>query len=60
VGDVFLTREEMGGLMAGLLHVDGSPTGLTKLTDWVCDNRDNVGRQYNSELARREDRSRKY
>jgi uncharacterized protein YbjT (DUF2867 family) len=51
--DVFLTREEMTGLMDNLLYVESPPTGSTKLTDWVRDNADTLGRSYASELARR-------
>ncbi len=51
--DVFLTREEMTGLMDNLLYVDAPPTGTTKLTDWVRDNAATLGRKYASELARR-------
>lgn len=51
--DVTITREEIGGLMADLLCVDGPPTGSTRLTHWARDHRDTLGRQYASELARR-------
>ncbi|MBI5865122.1 MAG: NAD(P)H-binding protein [Planctomycetes bacterium] len=53
VGDVVLTREEIGGLMAGLLAVSTPPTGKTKLTDWARRHANELGRQYASELARR-------
>ena len=39
--DVVLTRDEVGGLMAGLLTSDGQPTGTTGLGDWLR-NRGNV------------------
>ncbi len=60
VGDVMITREEVQGLMAGLLHVDSPPTGKTKLTQWVKEHRETLGRRYTSELARRKDRAAKY
>ncbi len=51
-GDVVLTREEVDGLMAGLLVSDRSPTGTTRLSDWLNRNADRVGRKYASELTR--------
>ncbi len=51
--DVVLTWEEVGGLMADLLHGEGPPTGTTRLTDWARANADQLGREYASELARR-------
>ena len=56
LGDVIVTREEIGGLMANLLYVDAPPAGMTKLTDWARQNADQLGRRYASELARRNDR----
>jgi len=53
-GDVVITREEIGGLMAGLLAVDSPPTGTTRLTDWAREHRDTLGKVYASELARRQ------
>ena len=35
VRDVTLTRDEMDGLMAGLLVSEGPPTGHTSLTHWL-------------------------
>ena len=60
VGDVVITREEIGGLMAGLLHVDAPPAGTTKLTDWARKHADVLGKQYASELSRRVDRAKGY
>jgi len=51
--DVFLTREEIGGLMAGLLTTDTPATGTIKLSDWLQENAQTVGKHYASELARR-------
>lgn len=56
VGDVMVTREEIKGLMADLLFVDAPPAGKTRLTDWVQEHADSLGRKYTSELARRQDR----
>ena len=53
VGDVLITREEIEGLMAGLLYVDTPPTGHTRLTDWAKKHAASLGRRYASELARR-------
>lgn len=58
--DVLITPEEIEGLMAGLLHVDTSPTGTTRLTDWARQHANSLGRQYTSELARRRDREAAY
>lgn len=55
VGDVFLTWEEVQGLMAGTLAVDAPPTGTTALTAWARQHAGTLGRHYTSELARRED-----
>jgi NADH dehydrogenase len=56
MGDVTITREEIAGLMAGLLYVAAPPAGATKLTDWIAAHADTLGRRYTSELARRRDR----
>ena len=50
--DVVLTRDEIDGLMAGHLVSAGEPTGTMRLTDWMRDHRDTLGRRYASELAR--------
>ena len=60
VGDVFLTREEITGLMRGLLCTDSPPAGTTRLTDWTARHRDTLGVRYASELARRRDRTKSY
>lgn len=51
--DVVITREEIGGLMAGLLAVDSPPVGRTKLTDWATEHRTTLGVRYANELSRR-------
>jgi NADH dehydrogenase len=52
VGDVVLTRGETEGLMASLLVTDSAPTGRTRLSDWLAQNRERVGTRYACELAR--------
>ncbi len=56
VGDVMITREEIKGLMAGLLYVDVPPAGSTKLSEWIREHAATLGQRYTSELARRIDR----
>ncbi len=51
--DVVITKEEIAGLKANLLYVDAPPAGSTRLTDWLREHRDTVGRRYASELVRR-------
>ena len=60
VGDVIITRDEITGLMNSLLYVDSPPVGKTKLTEWVKEHRDSLGRKYTSELARRKDLESEY
>jgi uncharacterized protein YbjT (DUF2867 family) len=50
--DVILTWEEYKGLMSNLLAPEGPSTGQTRLTLWLSQNRDHLGRHYASELAR--------
>ena len=52
VRDVVLTREEIEGLMSGHLVSQSPPTTDTRLTDWMLEHRDTLGRHYASELAR--------
>ncbi len=54
--DTFITREEIKGLMDGLLCVNTPPTGKIRLTDWMRGNAGTLGQNYASELARRQDR----
>jgi NADH dehydrogenase len=60
VNDVFITREEIRGLMSGLLDVDGPAGGSIRLGDWCRANATRLGRNYASELARRKDRTKPY
>lgn len=59
-GDVTITRDEIEGLMAGLLYTESPPAGNTRLTDWTEQHRDTLGRRYASEVARRIDRKSDY
>jgi NADH dehydrogenase len=52
VRDVLLTRDEMAGLMAGLLVSDHPAAGETRLNDWLAANASTVGATYASELDR--------
>ena len=52
LGDVLITRDEIAGLMAGLLISHNQPTGTTRLEDWLQAHRESVGRHYASELQR--------
>jgi uncharacterized protein YbjT (DUF2867 family) len=51
--DVVITREEIRGLMENRLYVDAPPLGGTRLSEWVKQHRETLGRNYASELARR-------
>jgi len=59
-GDVTITRDEIEGLMAGLLYTNSKPVGATRLTDWLIENASIIGMHYSSELARRKDRVKAY
>ena len=51
--DGALTRDEVVGLMAGLLLTPGAaPSGTTRLAEWLAENGDGLGRRYVSELRR--------
>ena len=52
VRDVMLTPEEVDGLMAGLLVSKDPPLCKTRLSEWLEENRRNVGARYASELER--------
>jgi uncharacterized protein YbjT (DUF2867 family) len=58
VGDVVLTWEEYKGLMAGLLAPEGPAAGDTRLSQWLAENGERVGRQYASEVRRHYGKSR--
>ncbi|MFQ5749277.1 MAG: epimerase, partial [Planctomycetota bacterium] len=60
VGDVFLTRQEISGLMQGLLCTESEPAGKKKLTEWARQHAGGLGVRYSSELARRRNRAEAY
>ena len=51
--DVFLTRQEIGALMANLLTSSAPATGNISLREYLHKNRETVGRTYANELRRR-------
>jgi uncharacterized protein YbjT (DUF2867 family) len=51
--DVVLTTDELRGLMAEYVHVDGEATCPTRLTDYLESRGRELGARYQSELARR-------
>jgi nucleoside-diphosphate-sugar epimerase len=60
VGDVMITRDEVEGLMAGLLVTSSPPAGSTRLSAWARKHADTLGRKYASELSRRKNRRSAY
>jgi uncharacterized protein YbjT (DUF2867 family) len=52
VHDRILTREELDGLMAGLLVSKGPPTGPTRFSDWLSAHAQSLGSLYASEIRR--------
>ncbi|MDI6630951.1 MAG: NAD-dependent epimerase/dehydratase family protein [Bacillota bacterium] len=52
VRDVVITRDEIKGLMMGLLVSGGPATGRVRLSDWLAENAGRVGAGYASELGR--------
>jgi len=52
VRDVVLTWEEYEGLMSNLLASEAPATGQTRLSEWLAENGDRVGRRYASEVGR--------
>jgi NADH dehydrogenase len=60
VRDVIITREEIHGLMENRLCVDAPPLGTTRLTQWIQEHRESLGRRYTSELDRRKNRHSAY
>jgi uncharacterized protein YbjT (DUF2867 family) len=58
LGDVILTREELDGLMAGLLVSREPALGTRRFSEWLAANADWLGRSHLSELATHFDVSR--
>jgi len=52
VRDVVVTKDELEGLMAGLVATEGPPTGERRLSEWLTENAASVGARYGSEVAR--------
>ena len=60
VKDVIITKEEVKGLMRGLLDSENPSTGTIKLTQWAKEHRDTLGYRYASEVGRRVNRTLAY
>ena len=58
--DVIITREEISGLMRGLLDSPSPVPNSTRLTDWATQHREHLGVRYASEIGRRVQRTRAY
>ena len=52
VGDVILTREEIEGLMAGLLVSNQPAAGQTRFSAWLAENAAALGTKFASEIKR--------
>jgi uncharacterized protein YbjT (DUF2867 family) len=52
VNDVILTRQELAGLMDGLLVSKEPPRGTSRIDDWLLQTSDTLGTKYASELDR--------
>ena len=50
--DVVLTKDEIDGLMAGLLISNAAPTGKTLFSRWIAEHAGTLGRRYASEVNR--------
>ena len=50
--DVVLSRDEVDGLMAGLLTSGSAPTSTAQLSEWLRGIRNELGQRYVSELKR--------
>jgi uncharacterized protein YbjT (DUF2867 family) len=53
LGDVMLTKDEIDGLMAGLLVSKHPGTCPTRLSSWLRSNAEMIGKTYRSEMAKR-------
>lgn len=60
VNDVIITREEISGLMRGLLDSDQPATGPTRLSEWAEAHKAELGMRYANEIGRRIERSKAY
>jgi NADH dehydrogenase len=50
LGDVLLTADELRGLMQGLLTSRQKPSGKIVFSEWLRENKTNVGRSYASDI----------
>ena len=60
LSDMVVTRDEIAGLMRGLLCRNSPPAGPTRLSEWARQHVGTLGFRYASELARRRDRRQAY
>lgn len=58
--DVVITKDEIRGLMAGLLNTDSKPYGDVRLSEWIRPRASSIGKRYRNELMRRYDRTSPY
>lgn len=56
VRDVVVNRQELDGLMAGLVASDRPAQGRIRLTDWLVEHSDTLGRSWSSEIGRNYER----
>lgn len=56
LGDIIITRDEVEGLMQGLLATESEPAGQTELSSWAREHAATLGRRYATELGRRRNR----
>jgi len=52
VRDVVLTRDEIRELTSSLLTSHQPPLGTIRISDWLGEHADDLGRRWSSELAR--------
>lgn len=50
--DVLLTADEYGAMASGLADSDGPATGSTRISEWLTEHGDTLGRAYANELRR--------
>ncbi|MEV6009254.1 NAD(P)H-binding protein [Streptomyces sp. NPDC051976] len=50
--DVLLTADEYGAMASGLADSDGPATGSTRISEWLTEHGDTLGRTYANELRR--------
>ncbi len=56
VGDVVVNRQELDGLMAGLVASNEAPEGRIRFTDWIEERAETLGATYASEIGRNYER----